>query len=81
MQGGYNIVTLVELLDDAELAPVAAEELKHTLLMFDAFHDVAEKKPRMATFTPKPCCNPGLTASGSRSARCWPTRSACACSR
>ena len=43
MQGGYNIVTLVELLDDAELAPVAAEELKHTLLMFDAFHDVAEK--------------------------------------
>ena len=43
MQGGYNIVTLVELLDNAELAPVAAEELKHTLLMFDAFHDVAEK--------------------------------------
>ncbi|UVJ46585.1 bifunctional aconitate hydratase 2/2-methylisocitrate dehydratase [Pseudomonas sp. LS1212] len=43
MQGGYNIATLVELLDDAELAPVAAEELKHTLLMFDAFHDVAEK--------------------------------------
>ena len=25
MQGGYNIATLVELLDDAELAPVAAE--------------------------------------------------------
>ena len=43
MQGGYNIVTLVELLDDATLAPVAAEQLKHTLLMFDAFHDVAEK--------------------------------------
>ncbi|MDO9327478.1 MAG: bifunctional aconitate hydratase 2/2-methylisocitrate dehydratase, partial [Pseudomonas sp.] len=43
MQGGYNIVTLVNLLDDAELAPVAAKELKHTLLMFDAFHDVAEK--------------------------------------
>jgi len=43
MQGGYNIVTLVDLLDDAELAPVAAAELKHTLLMFDAFHDVAEK--------------------------------------
>ena len=43
MQGGYNIVTLVNLLDDAVLAPVAAEELKHTLLMFDAFHDVAEK--------------------------------------
>ncbi len=43
MQGGYNIATLVELLDDADLAPVAAEQLKHTLLMFDAFHDVAEK--------------------------------------
>jgi len=43
MQGGYNIATLVELLDDAELATVTAEQLKHTLLMFDAFHDVAEK--------------------------------------
>ena len=43
MQGGYNIATMVELLDSAELAEVAAEQLKHTLLMFDAFHDVAEK--------------------------------------
>ncbi len=43
MQGGYNIASLVELLDDAELGAVAAEQLKHTLLMFDAFHDVAEK--------------------------------------
>ncbi|WP_462383233.1 bifunctional aconitate hydratase 2/2-methylisocitrate dehydratase [Pseudomonas sp. Marseille-QA0892] len=43
MQGGYNIETLVALLDDAELATTAAEQLKHTLLMFDAFHDVAEK--------------------------------------
>ncbi|WP_434458474.1 bifunctional aconitate hydratase 2/2-methylisocitrate dehydratase [Stutzerimonas urumqiensis] len=43
MQGGYNIATMVELLDNAELASVAAEQLKHTLLMFDAFHDVAEK--------------------------------------
>ncbi|MEE1925443.1 bifunctional aconitate hydratase 2/2-methylisocitrate dehydratase [Pseudomonas sp. 148P] len=43
MQGGYNIATLVELLDDAELGAVAAEQLKGTLLMFDAFHDVAEK--------------------------------------
>jgi len=43
MQGGYNIATLVELLDSAELGTVAAEQLKHTLLMFDAFHDVAEK--------------------------------------
>ena len=43
MQGGYNIATLVELLDSAELAEVAAAQLKHTLLMFDAFHDVSEK--------------------------------------
>ncbi|MBB2496568.1 bifunctional aconitate hydratase 2/2-methylisocitrate dehydratase [Aquipseudomonas ullengensis] len=43
MQGGYNITTMVELLDDAELSAVAAEQLKHTLLMFDAFHDVSEK--------------------------------------
>ena len=43
MQGGYNIATLVELLDSAELPEVTAEQLKHTLLMFDAFHDVAEK--------------------------------------
>jgi len=43
MQGGYNISTLVELLDDAELAKEAGEQLKHTLLMFDAFHDVEER--------------------------------------
>ncbi len=43
MLGGYNIVTLVELLDDAALAPLAAEQLKKTLLMFDAFHDVADR--------------------------------------
>jgi aconitate hydratase 2/2-methylisocitrate dehydratase len=43
MHGGYNIETLVGLLDDKDLAELAAEELKHTLLMFDAFHDVEEK--------------------------------------
>ena len=43
MHGGYNITTLVELLDNKDLAELAAEELKHTLLMFDAFHDVEEK--------------------------------------
>lgn len=43
MLGGYNVAPLVDLLDDATLAPVAAKALKHTLLMFDAFHDVAEK--------------------------------------
>ena len=33
MHGGYNIETLVALLDDAELGRLAAEELKHTILM------------------------------------------------
>lgn len=42
MHGGYNIETLVSMLKDNELAGAAATELKHTLLMFDAFHDVAE---------------------------------------
>ncbi|WP_299946838.1 bifunctional aconitate hydratase 2/2-methylisocitrate dehydratase [uncultured Microbulbifer sp.] len=43
MLGGYNITTLVELLDDKDLGELAAEQLKGTLLMFDAFHDVEEK--------------------------------------
>jgi aconitate hydratase 2/2-methylisocitrate dehydratase len=42
MHGGYNIETLVGLLDDADLGAAAATELKHTLLMFEAFHDVDE---------------------------------------
>lgn len=41
MHGGYNIETLVKLLSDGELGEQAATELKHTLLMFDAFYDVA----------------------------------------
>ena len=43
MVGGYNISTLVELLEDSELGEAAADELCHTLLMFDAFHDVDAK--------------------------------------
>src|SRR5690554_940003 len=43
MQGGYNIETLVELLDDSELAELAGEQLKKTLLMFDSFNDVKDK--------------------------------------
>ncbi|WP_323017229.1 bifunctional aconitate hydratase 2/2-methylisocitrate dehydratase [Castellaniella sp.] len=43
MLGGYNISALIELLDHADLAPVAAEGLKKTLLVFDAFHDIEEK--------------------------------------
>ncbi|MCG7900480.1 MAG: bifunctional aconitate hydratase 2/2-methylisocitrate dehydratase [Candidatus Thiodiazotropha weberae] len=43
MLGGYNIQPLIELMDDTELGELAAEQLKFTLLMFDAFHDVKEK--------------------------------------
>ena len=43
MQGGYNIETLVALLDQPEQAAAAGEQLKHTLLMFDSFHDVRER--------------------------------------
>lgn len=43
MVGGYNVKPLIDLLDDPEVAQVAADGLKKTLLMFDYFHDVAEK--------------------------------------
>jgi len=43
MLGGYNIQPLIDLLDDAQVGGIAAEALKKTLLMFDAFHDVKEK--------------------------------------
>ncbi len=42
MHGGYNIETLVGLLAEPSLGALAAEQLKRTLLMFDAFHDVDE---------------------------------------
>ncbi|MCG3766250.1 bifunctional aconitate hydratase 2/2-methylisocitrate dehydratase [Vibrio cincinnatiensis] len=50
MQGGYNIEPLVSLLDDNELAPIVAEALSHTLLMFDAFYDVEEKAQKGNVF-------------------------------
>jgi aconitate hydratase 2/2-methylisocitrate dehydratase len=50
MLGGYNISPLVDLLDDAAVAPQAAEGLKKTLLMFDQFHDVKEKADKGNTF-------------------------------
>jgi len=43
MLGGYNIATLVELLDNDVLAPLAVAALSKTLLIFDAYHDVAAK--------------------------------------
>ena len=43
MLGGYNIAPMIDALDDEALAPTAVNALSHTLLMFDAFHDVKEK--------------------------------------
>ncbi len=43
MLGGYNIATLVASLDDKDLGELAAAQLKNTLLMFEAFHDVTSK--------------------------------------
>ena len=43
MLGGYNVSTLVELLDDPDMAVAVADELSRILLVFDAFHDVEER--------------------------------------
>lgn len=45
MLGGYNIQPLIDLLDDDTdtVAPIACKALSHTLLVFDAYHDVLEK--------------------------------------
>jgi len=43
MLGGYNIQPLIACLDDDETAAAAATALSHTLLIYDAFHDIAEK--------------------------------------
>ena len=43
MLGGYNVAPLIDLLDDDTLGAIAADGLKKTLLVFDAFHDVEEK--------------------------------------
>ena len=43
MLGGYNITPLIALLDNTSLAPIAVKGLSHTLLIFDAFHDIQEK--------------------------------------
>ncbi|NOL49427.1 bifunctional aconitate hydratase 2/2-methylisocitrate dehydratase [Pelistega europaea] len=50
MLGGYNISPLIDLLDNAELGQIAADALKKTLLMFDAFHDVKEKADKGNAF-------------------------------
>jgi aconitate hydratase 2/2-methylisocitrate dehydratase len=43
MLGGFNIAPLIDLLDVPALAPVAADCLKNTILVFDRFQDVVAK--------------------------------------
>ena len=43
MLGGYNVSTLVDLLDDEDLAEKAADQLKKITLVFDAFYDISAK--------------------------------------
>ncbi|MCF8578864.1 bifunctional aconitate hydratase 2/2-methylisocitrate dehydratase [Enterobacter ludwigii] len=43
MQGGYNVQPLIELLDHPSLAPLAAEQLSSTILIFEKFSQVEAK--------------------------------------
>ena len=42
MVGGYNVHTLIDLLENDDLGDLAATALKKTLLVFDAFNQVLE---------------------------------------
>ncbi|AXX86840.1 bifunctional aconitate hydratase 2/2-methylisocitrate dehydratase [Malaciobacter marinus] len=42
MMGGFNVSPLVEALKNDEVADAAAEQLKNTILVYDAFNDVKE---------------------------------------
>lgn len=42
MVGGYNVKPLIDALSIESLAANAANELKHTLLVYDAFNDIVE---------------------------------------
>ena len=46
MQRGYNIVALVDLLNNLKLATKAADALYNTLFMFDSFYDEEKKQER-----------------------------------
>jgi aconitate hydratase 2/2-methylisocitrate dehydratase len=43
MLGGYNVLPLISLLDDAAVADEAVAALSSTLLIYDAFRDVEDK--------------------------------------
>lgn len=43
MMGGYNVESLIDLLDIEETAAAAEKALCKTLMVYDAYHDVVEK--------------------------------------
>lgn len=43
MQGGYNVPVLINSLNSSELAPIATNALKHTLLIFNNFEKIQQK--------------------------------------
>lgn len=43
MRGGYNVQPLIDLLDNELTAATAEKALSHTLLVYDAYHDIVEK--------------------------------------
>jgi len=50
MMGGFNVTPLVDALKIEEVAEVAAEQLKNTILVYDAFNDVKELSDNGNTF-------------------------------
>jgi aconitate hydratase 2 / 2-methylisocitrate dehydratase len=42
MMGGFNVIPLIEALKNKEVAKIAAEQLKNTILVYDSFNDVKE---------------------------------------
>jgi aconitate hydratase 2/2-methylisocitrate dehydratase len=50
MLGGYNIEPLIAALDNDETAPAAVKALSHTLLVFDAYHDICDKSEAGNTY-------------------------------
>jgi len=50
MLGGYNVQPLIAALDKDDTAAAAVKALSHTLLVFDAFHDIKEKSDAGNTY-------------------------------
>ncbi|MFA9420129.1 MAG: bifunctional aconitate hydratase 2/2-methylisocitrate dehydratase [Gammaproteobacteria bacterium] len=50
MLGGYNVQPLIAALDRDDTAAAAVKALSHTLLVFDAFHDIEEKSDAGNTY-------------------------------